>query len=74
MQNRQGAKAVKNLERVGSTGDLNTHEATMLGAVSGRANDLAQDRPDIAFSTKELCRKSAVPNQVGPRASIVQTS
>ena len=61
--NRQGAKAVKKLERVSSTGDLNPHEATMFRAFSARANYLAQDRPDIALSTKELCRKFAVPNQ-----------
>ena len=60
--NRQGAKAVKKLERVSSTGDLNPHEATMFRAFSARANYLAQDRPDIAFSTKELCREFAVPN------------
>lgn len=62
--NRQGAKAVKKLERVSSTGDLNPHEATMFRAFSARANYLAQDRPDIALSTKELCREFAVPSQV----------
>jgi len=61
--NRQGAKAVKKLERVSSTGDLNPHEATMFRAFSARANYVAQDRPDISLSTKELCREFAVPNQ-----------
>ena len=35
----------------------------MYRAISARANYLAQDRPDIAFSTKELCREFAVPNR-----------
>ena len=35
----------------------------MFRALSARANNLAQDRPDIAFCTKELCREFAVPNQ-----------
>ena len=61
--NRQGAKAVKKSERVSGTGDLNPTEATIFRALSARANYLAQDRPDLAFSTKELCREFAVPNQ-----------
>ena len=60
---RKGAKAVKKLERVSSEGDLNPQEATTFRALSARANYLAQDRPDIAFSTKELCREFAVPNR-----------
>ena len=47
--NRQGAKAVKKLERVSGTGDLNPTEATLFRALSARANYLAQDRPDLAF-------------------------
>ena len=53
---RQGAKAVKKLERIHSSGDLSPVEATGFRALSARANYLAQDRPDLAFSTKELCR------------------
>ena len=34
----------------------------MYRALSARANDLAQDRPDMTFSTKELCSKFAIPN------------
>ena len=60
---RQGAKAVKKLERVSSSGDLTPAEATAFRALSARANYLAQDRPDIAFSTKELCREFAIPNR-----------
>ena len=50
--NRQGAKAVKKLERVSSTGDLTPHEATMFRAFSARANFLAQDRPAYCISDK----------------------
>ena len=59
---RQGAKAVKKLERIHSSGNLSPTEATGFRALSARANYLAQDRPDLAFSTKELCREFAVPN------------
>ena len=63
-QKRQGAKAVKKLERLESKSfALSPDEATMHRALSARANYLAQDRPDIAFSTKELCREFAVPNK-----------
>ena len=53
---RQGAKAIKTLERISTSGDLSPPEATMFRALSARVNYLAQDRPDLAFSTKELCR------------------
>ena len=54
---RQGAKAVKKLERLESASEtLTPDEATTYRALSARANYLAQDRPDVAFSTKELCR------------------
>ena len=59
---RKGAKAVKKLERISTAGDLSPAEATTFRALSARANYLAQDRPDVAFSTKELCREFAVPN------------
>ena len=49
---RQGAKAVKKLERVSTSGDLSSAEATMSRALSARANYRAQDRPDRAFSTQ----------------------
>ena len=59
---RKGAKAVKKLERLEfGSHTLTPEEATMFRALSARANYLAQDRPDIAFSTKELCREFAVP-------------
>ena len=59
---RKGAKAVKKLERICTSGDLSPEEATVFRALSARANYLVQDRPDIAFSTKELCREFAIPN------------
>ena len=50
---RQGAKAVKKLERLESASQILTpEEATNYRALSARANDLAQDRPDVAFSTE----------------------
>ena len=59
---RKGAKAVKKLARINSGGNLNPEEATLFRALSARASYLAQDRPDIAFGTKELCREFAIPN------------
>ena len=61
---RQGAKATKKLERLESVGhELNSHEATLFRALAARCNYLAQDRADIAYSAKELCREFAVPNK-----------
>ena len=61
---RKGAKAVKKLERLESTSHaLSPEEATMYRTLNARANYLAQDRPDTAFSTNELCREFAVPNR-----------
>ena len=60
---RKGAKAANKLERISSSGNLSPAEATVFRALSARANYLAQDRPDISFSTKELCREFAIPNQ-----------
>ena len=61
---RKGAKATKNLEQLESVGHaLNPREATIFRALSARCNDLAQNRPDIAYSAKELCRGFAMPNK-----------
>ena len=58
----RGAKALKKLERLESASQVLTpEEAATLRARSARANYLAQDRPDVALSTKELCREFAVP-------------
>lgn len=63
-KSRQGAKMVKNMERLQSTGHtLCPEEATMYRALSARANFLAQDRTDISLSGKELCREFAVPTK-----------
>ena len=61
---RQGAKATKKLEQLESVGhELNSREATSFRALAARCNYLAQDRADIAYSAKELCREFAVPNK-----------
>jgi len=38
-------------------------EATKFRAIAARANYLALDRPDIQFSTKEICRSMSAPKQ-----------
>ena len=61
---RQGAKAVKKLERLESSSQILTREeATTYRALSAWANYLAQDQAVVAFSTKELCREFAVPTR-----------
>ena len=61
---RQGAKATKKLKQLESVGhELNPREVTSSRALSARCNYLAQDRPDIAYSAKEICREFAVPNK-----------
>ena len=65
-QKRLGAKAVKGFERNSSdeNGILNRQAATNFRAVSARSNYLAQDRPDGSYSSKELCREFASPNEL----------
>ena len=61
-QKRLGAKRVKTLERLEVQGDkLVGEDATLYRALSARANYLALDRPDLSFSTKELCRDFSEP-------------
>ena len=61
---RAGATATKKFEQLLSKGhELDPEEATAFRALSARANYLAQDRPDIAFCSKELCREFAIPNK-----------
>ena len=61
---RKGAKAVKRMERAANASFiLSREEATLFRALSARAHFLSQDRPDINFSTKELCREFSQPNQ-----------
>ena len=42
---------------------LNPEEATAFRAVAARGNYLAQDRPDIQFAVKELCRCMSSPKR-----------
>ena len=61
---RLGAKSSKNLEKLESLGhELNPKEATLYRALSARCNYLAQDRCDISYAAKELCREFAIPNK-----------
>lgn len=61
---RLGAKKSKSLEKLESIGhELNPAEATLYRALSARCNYLAQDRCDIAFAAKELCREFAISNK-----------
>ena len=55
-------KQLKQMEAlpVGTT-VLEPRDATNVRALAARGNYLAQDRPDIAFACKELCREFAVP-------------
>lgn len=57
LKKRLGAKAVKAQESLDNPGEQLTElQATTFRALAAGANDLALDRPDIAFSAKELCR------------------
>ena len=60
---RAGAKKVKAMERISDAYTLSPEDATNFRALSARANFLSQDRTDIGFSTKELCREFSVPNK-----------
>ena len=42
---------------------LSSHDITMFRAMAARANYLSQDRFDIQFSVKEMCRKMSDPNE-----------
>ena len=60
---RLGAKKTKLLElEENASHILSPADATTYRALSARCNYLAQDRPDISYSSKELCREFAVPN------------
>ena len=61
---RAGAKTVKKLERLEFDGyELLPADATTFRALSARGNYLSQDRADIAYAAKELCRDFAIPNK-----------
>lgn len=63
-QKRVGAKKAKKLE-ISENGsfELSPSHATAYRALAARCNYLAQDRPDIAYSSKKLCREFSVPTQ-----------
>ena len=61
---RLGARKVRDMEKLQSVGEkLNDTEATAYRALAARANYLTLDRPDTAFTTKELCRDFASPTR-----------
>ena len=61
---RVGAKAVKAAELLAKGPDILTGEAaTTYRALSARINYLANDRPDVQYIAKELCRDFAHPTQ-----------
>ena len=61
---RKGARATKKLEQLQSKGHiLDPDEATAYRALSARGSYLSADRIDLSFSSKELCREFARPNQ-----------
>jgi hypothetical protein len=63
-QKRIGAKTSKKLELAeNSAFELEPADATMYRALAARCNYLSQDRPDLAFSSKELCREFSIPNK-----------
>ena len=64
-QKRVGAKTAKKLELAeNSEFELSPADATTYRALAARCNYLSQDRPDISFSSKELCREFSVPNKM----------
>ena len=64
-QKRVGAKTAKKLELAEKSAfELSPADATMYRALSARCNYRSQDRPDISFSSKELCREFSVPNKM----------
>lgn len=59
-QKRLGARKVRTLEQAADASSTLTPEsATSYRALGARCNYLAQDDPDIAFASKELCRDFA---------------
>ena len=60
---REGAKKVKQFERAQLSADglLDSNAATKYGQVGARGNYLSQDRVDVSYNTKELCRDLSAP-------------
>ena len=62
-QKRMGAKKAKKLEiQENQEYALSQQDATTYRALAARCNYMAQDRPDLSFSSKELCREFSVPS------------
>ena len=62
-QKRVGAKKAKKLELAANSDfNLTPQDATTYRALAARCNYLAQDRPDISYASKELCREFSIPN------------
>ncbi len=62
------AKGCLNPGQIGNDKDedderLSPEQSTLFRAVAARANYLSQDRYDIQYSTKEICRSMATPTQ-----------
>ena len=61
---RKGAPTTKKLEQLQSLGHvLDPEEATAYRGLSARGSYSSADRPDVNFSTKDICGEFAQPNQ-----------
>ena len=66
---RLGAKAATNYEKLENAADvLDDETSTMFRALAARYLYLAMDRPECAFSAKELCRLFSAPTRKGVEA------
>ena len=54
---------VKIQEEEGDAVELSAEDLSRFRSVAARANFIAQDRPDIRYSVKELCREMSKPTQ-----------
>jgi hypothetical protein len=55
----------KKEDRTEGDKELSPQDATRYRALAARANYLSQDRPDISFACKEICREMSKPTQAG---------
>ena len=63
-QKRLGAKKPKKIELAENAEfTLSAQDAATYRALAARCNYIAQDRPDISYASKELCRELSEPNQ-----------
>ena len=67
-KSRLGARELRKKEALEDNDQLlNPTDATEFKALSARANFLSQHRPDLAFASKELCRRFAAPTTTSMR-------